>query len=389
MPEKNLLEQKKSNLMKALNRQGADYIPTMLASSCAEVAWTGQKVTDVIGDANAYVKAMTDVFEVMWGDANTFSGTLFTPAISDIIEPVQNKFGPDGVTPEHVQMPQMERGEYDQLIEDPFGFVANVLLPRKYPKLFEDREYAKKTIKAIAADKAYAMGVLFGMTDKVLAEKYGITGICNFADVFSNPVDTLFDYLRGFKGTLTDLRRQPDKVKAACDRLWETYNLPKLQGTPAPFPYACHMTHIAPYLSPKQFYEIYWPYEKFWIERAAAAGTKVWIMLEGRWENVWECFKEVPKDSCILHIDDDDIIKVKEVLGDYQIIEGGLKMASVRTDSPEKIKDDVKKIIDACQPGDGFLFCTDKAWIAPGDVNQNLIDAYNFAHEYSLSRTQK
>ena len=85
MPEKNLLEQKKSNLMKALNRQGADYIPTMLASSCAEVAWTGQKVTDVIGDANAYVKAMTDVFEVMWGDANTFSGTLFTPAISDII----------------------------------------------------------------------------------------------------------------------------------------------------------------------------------------------------------------------------------------------------------------------------------------------------------------
>ena len=199
MPEKNLLEQKKNNLMKALNRQGADYVPTMLASSCAEVAWTGQKVTDVIGDANAYVKAMTDVFEVMWGDANTFSGTLFTPAISDIIEPVQNKFGPDGVTPEHVQMPQMERGEYDQLIEDPFGFVANVLLPRKYPKLFEDREYAKKTIKAIAADKAYAMGVLFGMTDKVLAEKYGITGICNFADVFSNPVDTLFDYLRGFK----------------------------------------------------------------------------------------------------------------------------------------------------------------------------------------------
>lgn len=149
------------------------------------------------------------------------------------------------------------------------------------------------------------------------------------------------------------------------------------------------MTHIAPYLSPKQFYELYWPYEKFWIERAAAAGTKVWIMLEGRWENVWECFKEVPKDSCILHIDDDDIIKAKEVLGDYQIIEGGLKMASVRTDSPEKIKDDVKKIIDACQPGDGFLFCTDKAWIAPGDVNQNLIDAYNFAHEYSLSRTQK
>ncbi len=389
MPENTLYEQKHENLMKALNRQGADYVPTILASSCAEVAWTGQKVTDVIGDVNAYVKAMTDVFKVMWGDANTFSGTLFTPSIADVIEPVQNKFGPDGVTPEHVQMPQMEREEYDALIEDPFGFVANVLLPRKYPRMFEDRAYAKDVLKKIAADKAYAMGILFGATSKTLSEEYGITDMCNFAEVFSNPVDTLFDYLRGFKGTLTDLRRQPDKVKAACDKLWETYNLPQMQGTPATFPYACHMTHIAPYLSPKQFYEIYWPYEKAWIERAAAAGSKVWIMLEGRWENVWECFKEVPKDSCILHIDDDDIFKAKEVLGDYQILEGGLKMASVRTDSKEKVLEDTKKIIDACQIGDGFLFGTDKAWIAPGDVNQNLIDAFNYAHEYSLSKTQK
>ena len=37
------------------------------------------------------------------------------------------------------------------------------------------------------------------MTDKVWQKNHGITGICNFADVFSNPVDTLFDYLRGFK----------------------------------------------------------------------------------------------------------------------------------------------------------------------------------------------
>ena len=64
-------------------------------------------------------------------------------------------------------------------------------------------------------------------------------------------------------------------------------------------------------------------------------------------------------------------------------------MASVRTDSKEKVLEDTKKIIDACQIGDGFLFGTDKAWIAPGDVNQNLIDAFNYAHEYSLSKTQK
>lgn len=43
MPEKNLLEQKKNNLMKALNRQGADYVPTMLASSCAKLPGQDRK----------------------------------------------------------------------------------------------------------------------------------------------------------------------------------------------------------------------------------------------------------------------------------------------------------------------------------------------------------
>lgn len=386
MDNQTLLEKKRSNLMKAIHREGADYVPTMLAASCAMVAWEGKKVTDIIGNPEEYVKAMTDVFETMWADGNTFTGTLFTPRIEEVLEPLQNKFGPDGVTPEHIQMPMMERDEYDGLIADPKRFVFEVLLPRKYPRMFEDREYAKNVLKVVAEDKFYALAMLMGMQSKTLSEKYGITDIANFGQVFSNPVDSLFDYFRGFKGTLTDLRRQPDKVKAACDRLWEVYNAPKLAGTPEEFPYACHMTHIAPYLSPKQFDEIYWPYEKRWIERAAAAGTKVWIMMEGSWEKVWHHFLEVPKDSCILHVDDDDICKVKQELGHHQIIEGGLKMAAVRTGDFGKIKEDLKRVIDVCAPGDGFLFCTDKAWIAPGDVNQKLIDAYNFVHEYSMKK---
>ena len=42
MSDNELLNKKRSNLMKALKREGADYVPTMMASSCAEVAWTGR-----------------------------------------------------------------------------------------------------------------------------------------------------------------------------------------------------------------------------------------------------------------------------------------------------------------------------------------------------------
>ena len=388
MNSSELFQMKNTALMKAIHREGPDYVPTMVASSCAQVAYTGQKVVDIINDPAAYVKAMTDVYNVMWCDGNTFAGTLFNDGIEKIISPVQNFFGPDGVTPEHVQIPYMEKDEYDQLAADPDAFVANVLLPRKYPKLFEDREYAKETIKKIAANKAYALAVLFGGTVQAMQEQYGITTICDFGGVFMNPVDVIFDYFRGFKGSLLDLRRQPDKVKAACAKLRETFNAHTFSTPVVEFPYPCHMTLIAPYMNPDKFMEIYWPYEKEWINYIAAGGGKVWIMCEGRWDKVWQCFREVPKDSCILHIDDDDIVKAKQEIGDWQIIEGGLKLVSLQSDDMDTVKAEIRRVIDACAPGDGFLFCTDKAWLSPQDMSQNLIDAYNYAHEYSLNRTK-
>ena len=154
MAENELLELKKNNLFRALNREGADYIPTILASSCAQIAWAGKTVADVIGDPMTYSEAMSDVLKVMWADANTFSGTLFTPNIVNIIEPVQNRFGPDGITPEHIQMPMMKEEDYDEFIRDPASFVTEVLVSRKYPKLFEDWEYAKETLRKIAEDNA-------------------------------------------------------------------------------------------------------------------------------------------------------------------------------------------------------------------------------------------
>lgn len=46
--------------------------------------------------------------------------------------------------------------------------------------------------------------------------------------------------------------------------------------------------------------------------------------------------------------------------------------------------DFAKRVIDHCAPGGGFLFTTDKAWNSPDDITQNLVDVYNFAHEYGV-----
>lgn len=378
------LDMKRRNLVQALNREEPDFVPNMIAASCATVAWTGQKVTDIIYDSQAYVKALTDVFGEMWADGNIFMATLFTPKRPEMFENAQNKFGPDGVTPEHLQASPMKGDEYAEFNADFSGFIKKVLLPRMFPKFYEDREYAKKALKVYAEDGFYCMAQLTALTTKILEENYGITDVVTFADNWEHPMDSLFDRFRGFRGTLTDLRRHPDDVKTALETIWQNKTLPSIaKPLSGQMPYACQMPHIPAYLSPKQFDELYWPYEKKLIERVAAAGGKTYIMLEGHWKPVWHHFLELPKDCCILHVDDDDLFEAYEALGQHQIIMGGIRMSDIRTGSIDGLKDKVKKIIDTCAPGGGFLFCSDKAWIAPGDVNQTLIDVYNFAHEYS------
>ena len=139
MDSKSLLELKSSNLMKAMSREEPDFVPNMIGASCATVAWTGQKVTDVIFDPQAYAKAMTDVFADMWADGTIFMATLFTPKRTEAFDQVQNKFGPDGVTPAHIQNSPMLAEEYDQLLADPDKLVREVL-GEQVP---EDLEYAE------------------------------------------------------------------------------------------------------------------------------------------------------------------------------------------------------------------------------------------------------
>jgi len=379
-----LYEQKKANLLKVFSRQEGDFVPNMIGASCATVAWTGQKVTDIIDDPDKYAKAMTDVFADMWADGTIFMASLFTPKLEKFFDPVQNKFGPDGVTPEHIQLAPMQPDEYELLIKDPDYYVNEVLVPRIYPKLYSDREYAKTALKALAEDKFYCNVVLTSKVSQLMAEKYGIVDVCSFAKAIGNPLDTLFDMFRGFRGTLTDLRRRPKEVKAALEKIWERDGVTRMaRPVEEAFPYACQMPHIPAYLSPKQFEELYWPYEKQLFEYLAAGGTKCYVMLEGRWKNVWHHFLDLPKDTCILHVDDDDIFDAYKELGHHQIIMGGAKISDLRTGKIEELKDGVKKVIDTCAPGGAFVFATDKAWIAPGDVNQNLVDVFNFVHEYS------
>lgn len=383
METNNLYQKKYDAFQKAVNRQEGSYVPTAIINNGGGLFWAGKTAFDVAGNPEAFAKAITSFLDEMWVDGNVLSGLTTTPRLNTAFPTAENRFAADG-TLTHLQTPMMKPDEYDQLIEDPKAFIANVLLPRKYPYLYESREKTKEILKVYAEEMVNGFVGQMNYTHKYLTEVYGICNFVNMGCMINTPLDHLFDYFRGFRGTLTDLRRQPDKVQAALDTIWEYQNAP-VTSVPydASLGFPFQPCHIPAYLSPKQFRELYWPYEKKLIEWVSSAGGKIFLIMEGRWENIMDCFLDAPKDSLVLAVDDDDIFKVHEMLGNHQIICGGLKLADTRLKKFDDIKDSIKRVIDVCAPGGGFIFSTDKSFVTPGDINPTLIECFNFAHEYS------
>lgn len=384
MSTNELLTEKQTIVQDALHRKEPKYVPNVINATTGPLAYKGLKAIDLMENTDALAEGMTALFDEMHVDASSILGITVSPKIMQAFDTIENKFGPDGNTIEHVQLAPMKDDEYPELIENPNKLVVEKLLPRKYPTLFTDRENAKKSLKLYAEDRVLTFMHAASAIKQRLLDKYGVDSILNMNERFETPIDIIFDYFRGFRGTLTDLRRRPKEVKEAADILWEIRCLPAMAKSienPDKFGFEC--CHIPAYMSVKQFDELFWPHQKQQIMRLVNAGSKAYIVMEGRWEKIWHHFLELPKDSCVLHVDDYDFIKANEVLGEHQILVGGLKSADVRLKSFDQIKDDVKRVIDTCAPGGGFLFTTDKTWISPGDVNETLIEAFNFAHEYS------
>lgn len=383
METNKLFAEKYENFQKAINRQEGAYVPNAMTNTGGGLFWSGKTAFDVAGNHHAYAQAITSFLDETWMDASTMSGITTTPRRDAAFPTAENRLAADG-TLTHLQTPLMKAEEYDQLIADPKGYIANVLLPRKYPYLYECRDVAKAALKVYAEEQVDNFVMQMGYTNKYLAETYGVYTCVDVTCMINTPLDYIFDYFRGFRGTLTDLRRQKDKIPAALEAIWEYRSAAQVAGPFDPSKgFAFQPCHIPAYLSPKQYKELYWPYEKKLIEWVASNGGKIFLAMEGRWENIMDCFLDVPKDSVVLNVDDDDFLKVHEVLGDHQILCGGLKLADTRLKTFDQIKDDIKRVIDTCAPGGGFIFSTDKGLLTPGDVNSTLIEAFNFAHEYS------
>jgi hypothetical protein len=247
----------------------------------------------------------------------------------------------------------MEPEEYDQLIADPVKFCFEVIMPRISGGLKDLGSPASlATMARFGLEKA-RQDAEMAKTMQALMELgyyFAPRGVC------LAPLDLISDQLRDIPNLILDLRRYPDKVKAAAEALVEPMVKMGTMSIKAGAKECFIPLHLNEYLSPKQYNEFYWPTLKEVILKLVEAGMKVQVFFEGWHDAHLETILELPAGWGTAYFEKTDVRKAKKLLQGHTCIMGGIDVSDIISLTPAQLDENIKKLFDEMAPGGGFIF---------------------------------
>jgi hypothetical protein len=263
---------------------------------------------------------------------------------------------------QHPEIETMHTEDYDEFIAAPYKTIVGKFLPRVCAAL--DKDPVSNALNLAAAYGAYTNSNAAHLSVYIkMAMKYGYApGIMITHQMIEAPFDFLSDQLRGFKGITMDIRRCPDKVKAAVEVI--TPLMIKL-ATPAvmsPGLISFIPLHLAPFINMKAFEELYWPTLEKCIVELDKLGIASSLFVEQDWTRYCEYLERLPK-STIMFMENGDPKRFTETVGKDHVFGGFYDPTITLTRSKEECIDEAKKLLDICMKSDHFYFTFDKGVI--------------------------
>ena len=288
----------------------------------------------------------------------------------------------------------MKADEYDAFIDDPTGWVLRTYLPRAFSalepfsalpplSLFVSGSYFLNNMSPLAspamaeslktfgeAVQAVARGIERAVKNHRRMAELGWSDGFLAGPVLTAPFDMMSDALRGMRGIMLDMMRQPEKLLVAQDKvarvqLEHAVASAKMMGATRAF-LPLHRGSDG-FMSLKQFENMYWKQLKETLEQLVDSGITPVVFYEGCWDQRLEYLAELPKGKTVGWFQSSDIFKVKEVLGDTMCIVGGMPNSLLKAGPVEAIRERTQRVCEVVGKGGGFMMCTAVGEMAGSD----------------------
>jgi hypothetical protein len=283
----------------------------------------------------------------------------------------------------------MRPDEYDALIANPEGWLMRTYMPRVMsemggwsfvPNMLGTTELPfvpfmmvnftipplQASLQAVA-EAAQATLEWLGANAQAGAVSLGELGLPATVGGFTKaPFDFLGDSLRGTRGVMMDLYRQPQKVLAAIERLVPLaidMGVNAANGSGNPFALIPLHKGADGFMSNADFKKFYWPTLKTTLLGLIQEGVVPFLFVEGSYNQRLDVIADsgLPAGRTMWLFDKTDMAAVKQKFGSWACLGGNVPASLFKAGTPQQMTDYVKQLIDVCAPGGGFF-------LSPGAV---------------------
>lgn len=408
-----LYRERTSRYVATIKLQATDRVPRTLISGDLIAHYAGCTPGDFFYDYDKTVQAIIKFhqdFDLDYGAASNFLPGPMLDKLQYKLYRWPGQALPATQSFQFVEGEYMRADEYDALIADPEGFCMRTYMPRIFgilgpwqmlPTFFGSTElpfvpFMMAPFSAPPLQEAFKafleagqmVAQWFGANGQAGAVTLGQLGLPGTFGGFSKaPFDFIGDSLRGTRGIMLDMYRQPNKVLAAVERLVPmTIQMAASAANASGTPFVLIPLHKGAdgFMSTADFKKFYWPTLKALILGLIEEGVVPCMFVEGGYNQRLDAIAEsgLPAGRSFWIFDQSDMAEVKKKIGSWACIAGNVPASLFKAGTPAQMEAYVKKVIDTCAPGGGFM-------ISPGAVidqaeTENVHTYFKAALEYGV-----
>lgn len=410
------LAEKEGRVRKAIELKEADRVPINVAGNIFSVVEAGYTLAEVIYDTSmekgkdATLKYLLKYDNDLGAGAPDMAGT--GPAL-DLIAPTYMEWAgrpgtkiSDNSIQQFIEFPVLLDEEFEKFFSDRTGWEIQNSMPKLSPlcKPMENLQIPlshhgglRDLADAFSTPDMrnmlqtfWKISEMYQQVDKKRAEVAKAVVEAGFPMLGGGkavvPFDEYSDTLRGTLLSLTDMFEYEDEVQRFIDEFFpqEIARIKALNKDGSKTGKFVHMTlhkGMDTFMSEENYVKFYWRYLREIIETIVDQGMVPNVFCEGRYSTRLKHLREVPKGKVIFKFEDTPLELAKKELGDIACITGAFPNSLLDYGTPEKVRDECKKMLDICAPGGGYIFTT-KCSLTAEAKPENVEAMFETVREY-------